>query len=361
MSVSSAKTLPIYVGAYTFQGGKGIYLTHLDLSTGVLGPISLAAETVNPSFLALHPSGKFLYAANETMKFNGMQGGSVSAFSIDAQTGKLTFVNQQPTHGGAPCHVSVDHTGKCLMAANYMGGNVAAYTIGADGSLSEPTEVIQHSGSGPNPHRQDKPYAHSTNLTPDNRFVLAADLGIDRLMIYHLDPEKGKLTPNTVPFVQVQGGFGPRHLTFAPGGKFAYLITEMGCTVVVFAYDAEHGALSELQTLPTLPEGWKGENTCADIHFTPDGRFLYGSNRGHDSLVIYAVDQSSGLLTLVGHQSTLGKTPRNFAIDPTGQYLLVAHQDSNSIIPFRIDAETGHLHLTGQILESSMPVCLLFA
>jgi len=352
----------VYVGTYTHKGAsEGIYIYRLEMATGALTLAGVAGGVQNPSFLALDPQRRYLYAVNETMEFAGQPGGGISAFAVDAQTGALTFINSQRTHGGAPCHVSVDQTGRFVYVANYMGGNAAAFLVRAGGGLQPASAVVQHAGSGVNPHRQEGPHAHSITLDPTNRFAFVADLGIDRVMVYRLDLEGGTLPPHTAPSVEVEAGAGPRHMAFHPNGRYAYLITEMGNTIVAFAYDAAQGTLDALQTVPALPDDFTGLSHCADIHVTPSGKFLYGSNRGHDSLVIYAIDAETGLLAYVGHAPTLGKTPRNFAIDPTGTYLFAANQDSDSIVTFRIDPQTGKLTPTGQVTEVPMPVCVIIA
>lgn len=349
----------IYVGTYTHKGmSEGIYIYRLDMATGALTPVGVAGGVQNPSYLALDPQRQYLYAVNEAMTFDGQPGGGVSAFAVDPQTGALTFINSQCTHGGAPCYVSVDQTGCFVYVANYMGGNAAAFPVRADGGLDPASAVVQHTGSGINPRRQEGPHAHSITLDPTNRFAFVADLGIDKVMVYKLDLENGTLPPHTPPSVAVEAGAGPRHMAFHPNGRYAYLITEMGNTIIAFAYDAVLGTLDALQTVPALPADFTGRSTCADIHIAPSGRFLYGSNRGHDSIVIYAIDADTGFLAYVGHAPTLGKTPRNFAIDPTGTYLFAAHQDSDSIVTFRVDPGTGKLTPTGQVTEVSMPVCV---
>lgn len=349
------KGTTIYVGSYTRAGNPGISVWDFDAAEGKLN-LRTEAEAENASFLAFAPDRRFLYAVNEL----GQPGGGVSAFRVDAETGGLTFLNRQPSHGTYPCHLSVDQTGRCVYVANYGSGVLAAYRIQADGSLSEATEVVQHTGAGPDKRRQEGPHAHSITVDPSNRFALAADLGIDKVMLYRLDLEGGKLIPHAPPWAEVAGGSGPRHLDFDPTGRFVYLINEMGNTITVFSYDADAGTLSTLQTVPTLPEDFTGRNTCADIHVHPSGRFLYGSNRGHNSLVCYTIDGDTGLLNYGGHQSTLGETPRNFAIDPSGRFLLAANQDSDSIVVFAIDAESGQLTPTGEVAQVPAPVCIRF-
>jgi 6-phosphogluconolactonase len=320
----------------------------------------LAAETVNPSFLAIHPNRRFLYAVGEVMEFQGQKSGAVSAFSIDPATGKLTFLNKMSSRGMGPCHVSVDKTGKCVLVANYGSGSVAALPLKPDGSLSEATAFVQHTGSSVNPERQKGPHAHSINLSPDNRFAIAADLGLDQLLVYRFDPEAGSLTPNDPPFAKVNPGAGPRHFAFHPNGQFGYVINEMQSTVTALAYDAANGAFQELQTISTLPEDFKEENSTAEVQVHPNGRFLYGSNRGHNSIAVFAIDAAKGTLTPVERVSTQGRTPRNFGIDPTGSWLLAANQSTDNVAVFRIDPDTGRLTPTGQVLDVPSPVCVKF-
>lgn len=350
--------LRVYFGTYTGRGSKGIYVGRLNRDTGALTVEGLAGEVENPSFVAVHPSRKFLYAAGEIGRFAGRPSGAVSAFAIDPATGKLQLLNQQPSGGGGPCHLSVDAAGQNVLVANYGGGSVAVLPIGADGRLSAPSCEIQHRGSGPDKRRQEGPHAHSINLDAANRFAFAADLGLDKLMVYRFDGKEGRLTPNEPPFASSAPGAGPRHFDFHPTGKFAYLINEMASTVTAFTYDAQAGKLQAFQTVGTLPQDFQGNNTTADIHVHPSGKFLYGSNRGHDSIAVFSLDPSSGKLTLVQHQSTQGKTPRNFGIDPSGTFLLAANQDSHNVVVLRIDPATGRLSPTGQEAKVSMPVCV---
>lgn len=346
----------VYIGTYTRTESEGIYVYRFDDEAGDLTALG-TAEAENPSFLALHPQHRFLYAVGE----GGKDAGAVNAFELDPLTGQLTHLNQRSSHGTSPCHLAVERDGRFVYVANYGSGTLAVYPIEADGRLGEATDVVQHEGSGPNPRRQQGPHAHSITLDRSNRFAFAADLGADRLMIYELDFNNGKLLPNTAqPYVAVAPGAGPRHFTFHPTSEYAYLINEMGNSIVAFDYDAVDGRLTELQTVPTLPEDFDGKNTCADIHVAPSGDVLYGSNRGHDSLVIYAIDRESGELTYRDHVSTGGATPRNFAIDPSGNFLLAANQDSDNVVVFRIDRDTGALTPTGHEIEVPMPVCVKF-
>jgi len=320
----------------------------------------LAAETTNPSFVALHPNGRFLYAVNEVGKYQGPNSGGVSAFSVDRSTGKLTFLNEVPSRGADPCYIIVDDSGKFVLVANYTGGSLAVFPITADGKLGEASTFIQHTGHGTNPKRQESAHAHSIDLSPDERFAFVDDLGLDELLVYKFDKAKGSLTPNDPPFVKLDPGAGPRHFALHPSGKFAYVVAEMGSTVNAFAVDLKTGTLHHLQTLSTLPTDFKGENDDAEIHIHRNGKFLYASNRGHDSIAIFATDPAKGTLTKVDNVPTEGKIPRSFEIDPTGKYLFAENQKSDDIVVFRIDEKTGKLTPTGQKLEVGSPVCVKF-
>lgn len=348
----------VYVGTYTQRGSKGIYLFTLDSESGRVEKVGLAADTPNPTFLAIHPNHRFLYAANEIGDFQGKPSGAVSAYSIDSGTGALKLLNQQPSGGGGPCHLVVDKAGKNVLAANYGGGSVTVIPIESDGSLANPSEFIQHEGKSVNLQRQEGPHAHSINLDAANRFAFAADLGLDKIMIYRFDPAKGTLKPNAPAFASLDPGSGPRHFAFHPGGKFAYVINEMASTVTAFTYDSKAGELHRIQTITTLPAGFTGESTTAEVQVHPSGKFLYGSNRGHNSIAIFHIDPASGKLTPIGHESTQGATPRNFRMDPSGRFLLAANQDTDSVVVFRIDPATGKLTPTGQKVDVSMPVCI---
>lgn len=351
-----------YVGTYTEEGNKskGIYAYRYDAKTSKITPLGLAAETTNPSFVALHPNGRFLYAVNEVGNYKGPNSGGVSAFSVDRTSGKLTFLNEVASRGADPCYIIVDNTGKYVLVANYTGGSIAVFPVLADGKLGEASAFVQHTGHGTNPERQEGPHAHSIDLSPDNRFAMVDDLGLDELLVYKFDSTKGSLTPNDPPFTKIDAGSGPRHFVLGTGGKFAYVISEMGHTVTVFSNDAAVGKLRTLQTVPTLPKDFTGRNDDAEIRIHPSGKFLYASNRGDDSIVVYAIDKSKGTLTQVGYFKTGGKEPRNFEIDPTGALLFAANEKSNNIVVFRIDASTGKLTPTGQVLDVVEPVCVKF-
>ncbi|MFH1743654.1 MAG: lactonase family protein [bacterium] len=357
VSIVSAESIPVYFGTYTGGNGssKGIYRSTLDLDTGELSEPVLVVETANPSFLEIHPNGKFLYAVSES----GGAGG-VSAFAIDPDTGGLKLLNQQTSAGAGPCYVCIDHAGKNVLVANYGSGSASVIPINADGTLGEPTGFVQHEGSSVNPSRQSGPHAHSVNVSPDDRFAFVADLGLDKILIYKLDIEKGTIVANSPPYAQVKPGAGPRHFAFHPSGKFAYLINELNGTMTSFAYDASSGALTEIQTITTLPSGFQGDNWCAEVRAHPGGKFLYGSNRGHDSIVVYRIEPGKGTLTFVEHETAGIKTPRNFNIDPTGKFCLVANQDADTVVVFRIDQKTGALEPTGHKISVGKPVCIRF-
>ncbi len=356
----TAGPLWLYVGTYTGgkSGSEGIYLLELDPQSGKVTNKGAVAKLTNPSFLAIHPGGKFVYAVNEVGDFQGKSTGAVSALAIDPSSGKLTLLNQQSSVGNGPCHLTVDATGKNVLVANYGSGAVACLPIGSDGSLSPASSSIQHEGTGADPGRQQGPHAHSINLDRANRFAFAADLGLDKVLIYKFDADKGTLTPNEPPFAKVAPASGPRHFAFHPDGKFAYVINEMANTVTVFAYDADRGSLDTIQAISTLPDGFKGRSYTAEVQVHPSGKFVYGSNRGHDSIAIFRVDPANGKLTAAGHQKTLGKNPRNFALDPTGTFLLAENQDSDTVVVFRIDPESGGLTQVGEPIAVPKPVCI---
>ena len=351
-----------YVGTYTEEGSKskGIYAYRFDADTGEIAELGLAAETTNPSFVALHPNGRFLYAVNEVGNYRGPDSGGVSAFSIDRATGKLTFLNEVASRGADPCYITVDKTGKYVLVANYTGGSLAVFPVLEDGTLGEASAFIQHSGHGANPKRQEKAHAHSIDLSPDNRLAMVDDLGLDELLVYKFDSSKGSLTPNSPPFVKLDAGAGPRHLALSPSGKFAYVVAEMQSTVTVLSNDSDSGTPHRLQTISTLPKSFTGQNDDAEIQMYPSGKFLYASNRGSDTIAVFAVDSSKGTLTPIEYTPTQGKIPRSFGIDPTGKFLFAENQKSDNVVVFGIDAKTGHLTPTGKVLDVGSPVCVKF-
>lgn len=350
----------VYIGTYTEHEGsqsKGIHIYQFDLPTGELTFRNEAIGILNPSYLEIHPEKRFLYAINEVQSFAGEGGGGVSAFSIDPTSGELKLLNAQSSKGKDPCYISIERTGRFALVANYSGGNAAILPIQEDGHLGPATDVAQHSGSSVDPERQTAPFVHSIVPDPTNRFAIAADLGADKLVIYEMDLENGKLNKHAE--VKVQPGAGPRHSIFHPNGRYLYLINELNSTVIVYRYGAEAGRLEELQTLSTLPRGYKGQNLCADLHI--QGRYLYASNRKHDSIAWYLIDENSGRLTYQGEVPSGGKEPRGFAIDPSGSFLLAAHEKSDNVVVFQIDPTTGTLIKTGHEAKVPHPVCVKFS
>src|SRR5256885_3091122 len=337
-----------YVGTYTTKtSSKGIYVFGFDTATGQPSAIEVAAETPDPSWVAVHPSGKFLYAANEAGKAS-----TVSAFAIDAKNGKLTILNQLPSLGEDPCYLSFDKTGKYVLVANYSSGTIAIFPILADGRLGEHTALLKDQGAtGPNKEHQQGPHAHWIATSPDNRFVLVADLGLDEVLVYKFDATGGTLTPNEPPFARLKAGSGPRHAVFHPNGKFVFAVSELSSTATSFAYDVKKGTLKETGTASTLPPGFSGRNDVAEVAVHPNGKFLYVSNRGNDSMAILSIDPGNRTLAPARGVPTGGKEPRHFAIDPSGKYLLAENQFSNNIVVFKIDPATGGLTPTGQVVE----------
>ena len=361
----------VFVGTYTepilfgtgavLQGkGEGIYAYRLDESTATLRPSATTSGIANPSYLAFDASQRYLYAVNELKRYEGRPTGAASAFAVEPSTGCLALLNRQPTHGTDPCHVAVNRARTHLFVANFMSGSVCVLPIRSDGSLSEACDVVQHHGSSVDPRRQAGPHAHAVTLDATERMALVPDLGLDKVMLYRFDPGRGKLEPNAVPSIDAKRGAGPRQLAFHPDGRFAYVVNELDSTLAVLAYDGDAGTLRHVQTIGSLPRGFSGESTSADIHVHPSGRFVYASNRGHDSIAIYRVDAARGTLALVGHEPTRGRTPRSFAIDPNGRFLIAANQDSDSLVTFRIDADTGTLRPAGEATWAPTPVCVKF-
>lgn len=342
----------LFIGTYTTGKSEGIYVYKFNSSTGEATPLSIAKGVQNPSFLELSPSGNFLYA------INAKQPGEVTSFAFDRSSGSLRFLNKQPSGGDNPCYVSVNGTGKWVMAGNYSGGNFSALPVQPDGSLGPPAQVINHTGKSVNPNRQEKPHVHAVVFSPDQRFVYVPDLGTDKVMIYNFKANASlPLSDASQSFVKTKGGSGPRHITFHPERPFVYLVEELSGTVSVYRY--KNGRLALLQNTSSHPEGYKGQRSSADIHVSPDGRFLYVSNRGEaNSIAIFMIEPSIGRLQLRGFQSTLGIQPRNFVIDPSGKYLLVANQESSNIVVFKRDVKTGLLQPVGKQIEIPNPVCL---
>ena len=351
----------VYIGTYTGGDSEGIYLLRLDAETGHIENLGLAGAVENPSFLALHPEEPFLYSVGNGTDAAGERKGLASAFTIHPDTGMLTLQNQESAVGDGPCHVTVDRAGRHILVANYGSGSVAVLQISQDGNLGEATTHIQHEGASVHPSRQQRPYAHAVNMDESGRYAYVSDLGIDKIMIYRYDHSLGTLTANEPPFVDLAPGAGPRHFAFNPVERYAYSVNELDNTVTAFRYEPETGALASFQTITTLPAGFDGENTTAEIRVHPSGRFVYASNRGHDSIAMFAVDSETGRLTSRGQIPTQGKTPRNFNITPDGRFLLAANQATNNVVVFRIDQEIGLLKETGHLVEVPTPVCVLFA
>ena len=353
----------MFVGTYTRAPSKGIYAYRLG-ANGEIAPMAnagLAAETENPSFLAVHPNQRFLYAVNEVSKYEGRDTGSISAFSIDRATGTLTLLNRVSSRGGSPCHLTIDASGRWLFVANYGDGSIAAFPLQDDGRLGQSSSYFQASGSSVDKARQSGPHAHAVVVSPDNRFLLTADLGVDRVFAFRLNPPSGGMVVDELQVASVAAGSGPRHLAFRPDGRFVYVLNELLSNVAAFRYDAARGRLAELQTVSTLPQGFTGDNSGAEIAVHPNTRFLYTSNRGHDSIAAFRIDAAAGTLTAIGHTPTQGRTPRNFAIDPSGRFLIAANQNSGNVVVFRIDPETGALTPAGTTLQVPSPVCIVFA
>ena len=345
----------LLVGTYTTGKSEGIYVYKFNTQTGEVKFVS-AAKADNPSFISVSPNEKFVYAVNE----NGDDKGSIAAYSFDKKTGTLTYLNKQPSGGDHPCYVNVDSKGKWVVAGNYTGGSLALLPVNSDGSLSAPKQIIKDEGHSVNKDRQEKPHVHSTNFSPDYRYLFVPDLGIDKVMIYSFDDKNGELKPAATPFVQTKPGAGPRHFAFHPSGKYAYLMTEMGGTVEVYSYD-KHGGLKNIQSISAMPPGYTGSVGSADIHVSHDGKFLYASNRGEsNTIAIFSIGED-GKLKLVGHESTFGKTPRNFNFDPSGNFLVVANQNSDNVVIYRINRQTGSLTPLKEQIQVPNPVCIKWA
>jgi 6-phosphogluconolactonase len=362
VSSQNGKEQVIFVGTYTTpeqSTSEGIYVYGVDPSSGKLTFKNVVKDLINPSYVAVHPQTGCIYAVHEKGTFEGQPGGGVIALSVDPQTEAGRILNKQSSGGEDPCYISIERTGRYALVANYSSGCVAMLPIAPDGKLNPVCSVIQHTGASIHPERQDKPYAHSILPDPSNVYAVACDLGIDKLLIYRMDLDAGQLVKHGE--VTVTPGSGPRHLVFHPNGRYAYLACELNSTVIAFTWDSEGGMLEEFQNIRTLPPGYDGRNLPADIHLTPDGQYLYVSNRGHDSFACYEVSADSGTLTLKHHTSTGGAEPRGFEIDPAGKFVISANQNSNNIVTFLIDPGMGHLSRIGDDVQVSMPVCVKFA
>jgi 6-phosphogluconolactonase len=345
------------IGTYTRDDSKGIYAADFDAASGQLANVRVAAEIANPSFIALHPNARVVYAVGELGEFQGQKAGAVHAFALDRTAGKLTLLNSQSTGGPGPCHLVADPTGKSLIAVNYSGGSVAVFPLEANGSLGARSAFVQHSGSSVNSRRQEGPHAHSVNLSKNNRWAVVADLGVDEYIVYAFDAAKGTVARSSA--AKPKAGAGPRHFAFHPSYRFAYGVNELNSTVSVFQWDEEKGVLTEIQAITTLPEGYSGDTTCAEILVHSNGKSVYASNRGHDSIASFSVG-ADGKLTATGHTSTGGKTPRNFRLDPTGRWLVAANQNSANLVTLKIDPVKGTLTPAGQPVRVPFPVCIKF-
>jgi 6-phosphogluconolactonase len=352
----------MYVGTYTKpqSTSEGIYAFRFDAKTAKFAPLGLVAPGTNPSFLAVHPNGNFLYAVNEVIDFGGKSAGAVSAYSIDKATGKLKLLNQVSSGGAGPCHLTLDATGKTLLVANYFGGSFASFQVQADGKLSQATSFIQEKGHSVNKERQEQSHGHMMVIPKNNKFALGADLGADKVLVYKLDAAAGKITPNEPSAGTVKPGSGPRHLVVAPDQKHVYVLNEMGSSVSTMDFDADKGTLKELAQVSTLPAGFKGVNSGAEIQISEDGHFVYASNRGHNSIAVFAVDPKTAALTLVQNEATGGKTPRGFTLDPTGNFLVAGNQDTNTFTLHKVDKATGKLSPAGEPISLGAPVSFVF-
>jgi 6-phosphogluconolactonase len=345
----------VFFGTHSVGPGRGISVAHFDSATGVLTQPQLVVEAPAPAFFVLAPDGRHLYACNSNDFARGYTGETISAFSIEPETGRLTLLNQQPSAGADPSYVTLDATHRYVLVANYNGRSIAVLALNPDGSLGQRTAAIQHQGASVDPKRQTQAYAHSIRVDPTDHFALVADLGLDKLFVYRFNDKDGSLQPNDPPFVTVAPGSGPRHLAFGPKGRFVYLINEMASTIITYAWDSKRGVLDPRQTTSTLPAGFTGTNNCAEILVHPNGKFVYGSNRGHDTLAVFAIDGRTGQLSLVEHVATQGKTPRNFAFDPSHQWLIVTNHGSDNAMVFRVDGKTGRLKPQGQPISVPSP------
>jgi 6-phosphogluconolactonase len=360
LNAASAADLFVYFGTHTAAPGVGFSLARFDTATGVLSKPEFLIEAAAPAFFVIHPDGRHLYASNSVKTFQGQPVGAVSAYEIDRATARLTLLNQQPSGGADANYVELDRTGRYLFTANYEGGSIAAFALRPDGAIGARTAFFQHTGASVDAKRQRHAYAHSIKIDPTNRFVLVGDLGLDKVFIYRFDERDGSMQPHEPAFVTAAPGSGPRHMTFHPNGRLLYVLTEMGSTVTGYHWDAKRGTLVAIETVSTLPAGFAGVNNCAEIRVRPDGKFLYASNRGHDSIAVFAIDAKSGRLTLVQHAPSLGKSPRNFEFDPTARWMLVSNHASDNAVVFRMDEPTGRLTPVGEPVTLPTPFCERF-
>ncbi len=348
----------IYVGTYSGRGSRGLYVFAFDRATGQMTGIQTVSDRKGPNFQALHPDGTYLYSVSGAAYSDETDHGTVTAYRIDPETGLLTQINEQSTQGRGPAHVSVDPRGRFVYVSNFSSGNLSVFAINEDGSLTEAVDVVRHEGSSINERRQSGPHVHSIVPSPDGRYIYVSDMGIDKIMIYAVDQNTGELTPAEMPYVESIPGSGPRHFTIHPNDKFAYSLEQISSTVAVYRVNQSTGALTRIQRMSTLPDAFEGANQAADIHISPDGEFLYASNRGHNSLVIYKIDRATGKLSLIDHEPTRGRHPRNFMVDEKGEFVLVANMYDDEVVIFRRDQETGKLNYTGEQVHVPMAVCV---
>lgn len=350
----------VFFGTHSAGPQKGISVAHFNSETGVLTKPELVVEAPAPAYFILHPDGKHLYVCNSNDFAKGYTGQTISAYRIDPKNGNLTLLNQQSSGGADPSFNWMDASQRFVLVANYKGGSVTVIALNPDGSLGKITANIKHVGKSVDTVRQTQPYAHSVKLDPTNRFALVADLGLDKLFVYRFNQETGALTQNDPPFVRVSPGSGPRHIAFHPNGKFVYLINEMACTIMSFAWESATGTLTELQTSSTLPSNYQGTNACAEIEVHPNGKFLYASNRGHESLAVFAINDTTGKILLLEHIPTQGHSPRNFTFDPTNKWIVVTNHNSDNVMVFKVDEKSGHLTPNGNPVPIVYPFCIRF-
>lgn len=348
----------IYAGTFEGRDSEGIYLFEFDRETGELTHIDTFTDRIGPNFQAIHPNGQFLYSVSDDLFNDEDPFGTVTAYAIDNQNGNLQLINEQSVNGRGTAHVSIDPLGIYLFVSNYSEGNIVMYQIDDDGSISEAADIVFHEGSSVNQSRQNAAHVHSAIPSADGRFLYVSDLGIDKIMIYRIDRDNHTLAPAETPFFENEPAAGPRHFTIHQNSQFAYSVEELTSTVAVLMIDEVTGALQQLQRVEMLPDDFDEPNTAADIHISPDGRFLYATNRGHDSIAIYEIDEVNGMLTFIGHESTRGAHPRNFMIDELGEFLLVANRDDDNITVFRRNANSGLLEFVNEHTGIPMIVCL---
>ena len=357
-NTTSANNFFVYIGTYTNRNDEGLYVCSFDSEKGRLTAPKLAVELLNPNFIAISPNNLFLYTVGDSNSSDSLENGCVNSFSLCRKTGNLSPIKQVSSYGKTPCHITIDKTGKYALVSNYTTGSLAVFPISDDGHLSEPATVIQHTGSSIDPSRQTGPHIHSITLDGSNRYALAADLGQDKIFVYHFDQDNGTLKPSDMPYIPIEPGSGPRHFTFGPSGNYAYIVNEMSNTITAFKYDQDSGILNDIGTIPTLPADYKGQSYTSEIQTSPSGKYLYTANRGHDSIAIFEINSKNGKLALIDIQTCGGKWPHHFCIDPTGKWLLIANERSDKVSLFRIDPTTGMLNETSNSPTVPSPACI---